>query len=137
MILDVYRKVKKVVLEKFSDLVLNTEVVYSPAGRARKLRINLLDGSYIDVWYSHKKDYSYHWERRSINHRVFRHDNAPHQKWKKVRTFPKHFHNGSNSNVVESNISSDPAVAIEQFMAFVRETIRSKPKTFQAKEVGH
>ena len=118
MILDVYKRVEKDVLEKFGDLVLSTQIVYSPAGRARKLRINLFDGSYIDIWYSKAKEYSYHWERRIINHQIFRHDNAPHKKWRSVKTFPKHFHNRDDTKVLESHLSNNPVIAIEQLILF-------------------
>jgi hypothetical protein len=49
-----------------------------------------------------------------------RHDNIPHAKWKFVKTFPKHFHNGSEENVIESNISDNPEKAIREFLKFVR-----------------
>jgi len=115
VILSVYKKVEKAALEKFSDIILTARIIYSPAGRARKLRIDIFDGSYIDVWYSAAREYSYHWERRHINHRVFRHDNAPHKKWQFVKTFPRHFHAGSETKVKESHLSRNPVKAIEQF----------------------
>jgi hypothetical protein len=35
-------------------------------------------------------------------------------------TFPKHFHDGKEDNVKESNIPDDPSIAIDYFLAFVR-----------------
>jgi len=123
VISEVYRRLEEIALEKFGDVILETKIIHSPAGRARKLRISLFDGSYIDVWYSKAREYSYHWERRMLDGKLFRHDNAPHKKWESVKSFPKHFHEGKNGKVTESRISSNPAKAIEQFMSFVRKTL--------------
>ncbi|HJH27103.1 MAG TPA: hypothetical protein C5S37_10140 [Methanophagales archaeon] len=40
-----------------------------------------------------------------------------------VKTFPKHFHNGSEGNVCESLISDDPANAIREFLVFARKIV--------------
>jgi hypothetical protein len=84
-----------------------------------------LDGSVIDVWFSLKlsERYSYHWERRSIDGKIYRHDNAPHRKWQSVKTFPKHFHNGDENKVTESYISAIPSEALRTFLVFVRKKL--------------
>ena len=86
------------------------------------LRIILTDGSFVDVWFSLKLQgrYSFHWERRAIDGKVYRHDNSPHKRWESVATFPRHFHDGSETNVSESHISEVPADALREFLAFVR-----------------
>jgi hypothetical protein len=92
-----------------------------------ELRIILPDGSFIDVWYSLKLNdrYSYHWERRHIDGLIYRHDNSPHQKWKSLSTFPKHFHDGSEEQVVESNLDENPENGLRSFLNFVREKIET------------
>jgi hypothetical protein len=40
--------------------------------------------------------------------------------WRHISTFPKHFHNGSESNVTESLLSDEPENALREFLAFVR-----------------
>ena len=50
-------------------------------------------------------------------------DNAPHEKWKTVSTFPKHCHDGSESNVVSSKIPDDPSAALKYFLQRVKEKI--------------
>jgi len=87
-----------------------------------KLRIHLKDGSFIDIWFSKKIKgrYAYHWERRQIDVKIYRHDNIPHKRWKSVKTFPKHFHNGSEGNVCESLISDEHTNAIRAFLTFER-----------------
>ena len=42
-----------------------------------------------------------------------------------VSTFPKHFHDGSELNVVASHLSSDPLQAIREFCTFVRQVLQA------------
>ncbi len=63
MILDLYRQLKEIADEEYDEVVENTEIIFSYTGRARKLRIKLIDN-----------------------------------------TFPKHCHDGTQENVVESNL---------------------------------
>lgn len=90
-----------------------------------ELRIILKDGSFIDVWFSLKLAgrYSYHWDRKAIDGTIYRHDNAPHQRWRSVATFPHHFHDGSELNVKESHLSTDPEGALREFLAYARQRL--------------
>lgn len=105
---------------EFSDLVASAR---SPG--TNQVRILLIDGSFIDVWHSLKLvgRYSYHWERLALDNTIYRHDNAPHASWQKIATFPKHFHNGSELNVVESHINSIPEEALREFLNFARKML--------------
>lgn len=87
-----------------------------------KLRAFVHDSSFIDVWFSLKITgrFSYHWERRHIDGTMYRHDNFPDTCWQRVSTYPKHFHNGSQDAVEESNIDENPVAGLRQFMEFVR-----------------
>jgi hypothetical protein len=58
--------------------------------------------------------------------KIYRHNNAPHQKWKYISTFPKHFHNGSEDIVVQSHISENPEIALREFLSFVVKHIQMK-----------
>jgi len=92
-----------------------------PTGDSLKLRLLIADGSLVDVYISNSGRYSYHWERRMIGKEtIYRHNNAPHPRWQHVVTFPKHFHNGQEANVVESYLSSDPTEALSEMLRFVR-----------------
>lgn len=105
---------------EFADIV---EDVHEPD--INELRIFLYDGSFIDVWFSLKiaSRYSYHWERRKLDSTIYRHDNMPDRKWNRLTTFPKHFHDGSEQNVIESKISDNPEVALREFLTFVRSKV--------------
>ena len=110
--------------EEFPDIVMFVEELYG------KLRLHIIDGSYLDVWFSRRISgrYAYHSERRHINGSIYRHDNRPHTQWREMETFPKHFHYGSDGNVQESYISDDPAEAIRSFLSFVKKKIKKEKK---------
>jgi hypothetical protein len=107
-------------LSDFADIVEATKIVEG------KLRILLIDGSHIDVWLSLKKKgvYAYHWERRAIDGSVYRHNNLPDKTARKLKTFPKHFHNGTEKTVVESHISDEPVAAVKSLLEFARNLVR-------------
>lgn len=102
--MSIYQKLSLIAEVEFSDVV---EIVEESVD---KLRIYLKDGSFIDIWFSKKIEgrYAYHWERCHIDGKIYRHDNIPHKRWEYVKTFPKHFHNGSEANVCESSINNEP-----------------------------
>jgi len=106
---------------EYADIVTGT-FVPGP----NELRIHLGDGSLIDVWFSLKlaDRYSLHWERQAIDGTIYRHDNAPHQRWRPVATFPDHFHNGREDAVEESHLGQDPASALRAFLTFARDKLR-------------
>ena len=123
-IVDINR-LKDIVETEFSDIVEGTH-----SSGVNELRIILVDESFIDIWYSLKLEgkYSYHWERRTLDGTVYRHDNAPHIKWRDVKTFPGHFHDGSEERVIESYISIIPEEGLRQFLSFARSKLRAKDR---------
>ena len=122
MIIDI-KELKEIAEIEFSDIV---EDVVLPD--INELRIILIDGSFIDIWFSLKlkRRYSYHWERKFIDGSIYRHDNAPHKSWENVKTFPKHFHDGDEDRVRESYLSEEPREAIRGFLNFVKKEFRLK-----------
>jgi len=122
MIIDV-RRLKEVAEIEFSDIV--EDVIITDIN---ELRIILIDGSFVDIWYSLKLEgrYSYHWERKHIDGSIFRHNNAPHVRWQEVKTFPKHFHNGDEDRVIDSDINDEPEEALKEFLLFIRKKLTGK-----------
>ncbi|MEW6326935.1 MAG: DUF6516 family protein [Thermodesulfobacteriota bacterium] len=120
MILECYRRFKEIAERDFGEIVVESEIISSYTGRARKLRIRLIDHTFIDIWYSLEGDYSFHWEQSGVRSAIYRHDNAPHLKWAHVKTFPKHCHDGTQGHVVESNLSDKPEEAIREFLSIIR-----------------
>ncbi len=115
-------KLKDIAEIEFDEIVLNADVI-----DINELRITLRENSFIEVWFSLKLEgrYSFHWERKAIDGTIYRHDNAPHKRWQRIRTFPKHFHDGSEAeeDCKESYISDDPKEALREMLGFVGEKL--------------
>jgi hypothetical protein len=126
----IYETLRDVSQHEFGDIVVSAQIISLPTGMPLKLRLDIVDGSLLDVFISVSGRYSYHWERRLIPaNDLYRHDNAPHKKWQHVTTFPKHFHDGSEDNVIESRISDIPEDAIREFLTFVRDKLLSSTES--------
>ncbi len=109
---------------EFSDIVDATEIMET------KLRIMLLDGGFVDVWLSEKlaNRFGFHWEHK-VTDLSYRYDNFPDTKWSNVSTFPYHFHDGSQDNVVDSSrFARDIVEGFRDFMNWVRVTLREEKK---------
>ena len=115
-----YLKLKNVALQEFPDIVVSASITRGPLNVAKSLRLFFTDNSFMEIWISDKK-YSYHWQK--TDGKIYRHDNAPHKKHEKIKTFPKHFHHGSEDSVKESNIADNPEIAIRDFLKFVRKNL--------------
>ena len=109
---------KRIADVEFADIVKDTQQI------DYKLRIILINYSFVDVYLSQKLSdrFGFHWESMDARGSIYRYDNFPDKKWQSVVTFPHHFHNGSQ-NAVES--SPFPLTVIEGFRAFM-EFVRSK-----------
>jgi hypothetical protein len=93
-----------------------------------KLRLVLSDSSYVDVWLSRKLEgrLGFHWERRHIDGCIFRYDNFPNTNWQTVSTYPYHFHDGSQDNVVASPFSQEVLQGFREFMTFAEDKLSAK-----------
>lgn len=117
-----YSRLLRLALSEFPDMVEGTKIVEG------KLRLLLLDQSFIDIWFSEKKRgvYAYHWERKHIDGTIYRHDNLPDKEARKLKTFPKHFHNGSQEAISESHLSDHPEEALRSILSFARSVIQRR-----------
>lgn len=122
-IFKIYKGLLDIAISEYHAVVEKGVILYSQSGEPWKLRLTLYDGSFIDVYYSSTGKYSYHWERRFQNGKIYRHDNAPHEKWKYIPGFPKHFHDGSETLVRPSVLSDEPEQALRDFLKFAVEQI--------------
>jgi hypothetical protein len=71
MISEYYKRIKENVERKFSDILMSAELIQGAAGRIRKLRLYLIDNTFVDIWYSPDGSYSYHWEQRDIRDAIY------------------------------------------------------------------
>ncbi len=65
VILQVYQRQLEVARQKFGDIVSEGEILYTESKEPLKLRLSIVDGSIVDVFYSSRGKYSYHWDRPS------------------------------------------------------------------------
>jgi hypothetical protein len=122
MILPVYKELASIAETEFTDIVVVANIIFTPTHRAQKLWINLIDSTFIDIWLTLDGRYSYHWH--SFEKFIYRHDNAPHEQWNFVATFPKHCHDGNEKNVIASNIPDDSKKAVRFVLQKVRDKFR-------------
>ncbi|GAB6275439.1 MAG: hypothetical protein STSR0004_23070 [Peptococcaceae bacterium] len=102
---------------EFSDIVDSTYKI------GVKLRIILIKDGFVDVWLSRKlRDrFGFHWEQQSTG-LSFRYDNFPNTKWENVSTYPYHFHNRTQDNVIASlQFKKDVQEGFRSFMEWVRD----------------
>jgi len=64
--------------------------------------------------------------RRHVDGTIYRWDNAKHDVWKNVKTFPHHFHENTDNNVIESPLPGDQTQAIKFILEFVRDVTYKK-----------
>jgi hypothetical protein len=101
---------------EFAGIVVQTDLIGS------KLRVLLIDGSYLDVWSSQKLEgrFGFHWERRHLDGGIYRYDNFPDTNWADVPTFPFHVHDGDQNIVVAAPFAQSVEQGFREFMAFVQ-----------------
>ncbi len=126
-VLDViYSYLITVASKRYRDFIREVAKVELASEVVVKVRVVFVDGSFLDIYWSPSGRYSLHYERRHIDGTVYRHDNAPHEKHRRVGTFPKHFHRGGEDRVEESHLPEDPIKAVECFLRFILDLIRTK-----------
>ncbi|MBS1250959.1 MAG: hypothetical protein MAG431_02558 [Chloroflexi bacterium] len=114
-----YEELAEIAENEFGDLVTGWHLFCRRAAIPLKLRLEIRDGTYLDIWVNSSRDrYAYHWEQRAVRGKIHRHDNAPDHP--EIKTFPKHFHDGSEDNVLPSHIPDNPRLALRKFLQFVR-----------------
>jgi hypothetical protein len=117
-----YNRIKEFLIKEHSDIFVQVTVLRQrSSGGSTKIRGSLKDGSFLDIYLSKEGKYSYHWERRALDGKIFRWDNAPDHP--EVETFPRHFHSGTDDRVEASKLPDNPKEAIIEIVKFIREII--------------
>ncbi|MEX2726160.1 MAG: DUF6516 family protein [Candidatus Sigynarchaeum springense] len=111
-------KLEHIIQIEFPEIIMSTKVDLN------KLRVNLIDTSFIEIFHSFSLPdrWAFHWERRHVDGKLYRHDNIPHTQWNTVSSFPWHFHNGGEDAVEYSSFGSDPVINTRIFLKFVKNT---------------
>ena len=130
LISELYEALQHIALQDFSDIVVRTELIRFQSGEIQKLRLHLSDESFIEVHTSMTGRYSFHWKRRlSGRADLYRFDNAPHGRWKQVDSYPHHFHDGRDDNVIASPLTDDPREGLREVCRFARAKLRKDAQT--------
>lgn len=114
------REFSRIAQEDFGDIVTSVHFIHHRrAGLPEKLRLRLRDETFVDIWVNPDGNrYSFHWEHRAKRGLIHRYDNAP--DFPALATAPNHLHNGSESQVEESDLGDDLKEALREFLNFVR-----------------
>jgi hypothetical protein len=112
-----YLSFLKIISDEFADLVVDVELY------ADRMKLTLIDGSWIDVRYPVENKFSFHWQR---GENIYRIDTAPHHR--NIKTFPRHIHFGSESNIVEDYVTKGFSAEqnFRNFMKWVKEILSFK-----------
>ena len=102
-----------------------TEIVKSTIFLEFKLRIILIDDSFIDVNISQKINdkFSFHWDLQDEESTIYRYDNYPDASWQNVETYPYHFHYEKQNNLISSPFPKEISKGFRAFMEFVWDKI--------------
>jgi len=117
---EVLDRLRKLAISLYPEIVVDVEIVYG------KLRIYLVDESFIDVWVSRRipSRYAIHWERRHIDGTIYRWDNTPHETHRHIPTVPHHFHEGSDHVVKPFHYPGSIEEALRRVLSYVKEKMR-------------
>lgn len=100
-------------LDQFPDLVVSAHVLQEE----RKIRLDLRDGSILDIFVGRSGRYSYHWQR---GHERYRFNIAPRYDQITVGTAPHHLHTPGDPGVqpsVARGVSPQDISAVLRFIA--------------------
>jgi hypothetical protein len=113
---------ERIARQEFADIVRDVSRIDA------KLRILLIDDSYLDLWWSEVQEgrFAHHWNRQHVDGTIHRHDNSAHRKWGHITTFPQHYHREREESVTESFLSQEPHEAVRTFLTFCREIIKER-----------
>lgn len=122
-----FAKFARIAEIEFSDIVLSTHLL------DLKLRIYFKDKSYLDFFFTtrlREQRFSIHWERNHVDKTIYRLDNTPDTKWKRVPTFPFHFHDGKYDKVKQTPFFIKDDFKLEEvfrnFLEFARKIFAKK-----------
>lgn len=118
--IDAVRRVAEV---EFADIVKTTVM------NEHKLRIILNQRGFVDANISRALEgkFGFHWECMDVQGTIFRYDNFPDKKWRRVSTYPFHFHDGSQQSVMASPFPHTVIEGFRAFMEFIRTKLTQSP----------
>jgi hypothetical protein len=109
------REFERIAREEFADIVIDVYRIDV------KLRVHLIDESYLDFWWSEVQAgrFAHHWHRKHVDGTIYRHDNSPHRRWQHIETFPQHYHQGGQRRAQKASCQRSRERLFECFSLFV------------------
>ena len=116
--------IRRIAEVEFESIVIFSETL------GKKLRLYLSDQSFIDIYVSQtiKNRFAFHWERQHLDGKIYRFDNYPDIRWKEVKGFPYHFHDGKQNKVIKAGFPQEIIAGFRNFMHFVQHRIKQTTK---------
>jgi len=116
-------KIKQILEKEFSDIVIETkDMLTRQSIGSGKIRCFIKDGSFVDIFVSQSLRFSCHWERRALDGKIYRVDNAPNHP--EISSAPWHFHYGSDSIIKPFKGSTEIGEIIKGFFNLIRSIIK-------------
>ena len=110
-----YEQLKEIGTRELGVWLHEAQYVATPSGVVVKLRFWLITGDLVDAYASRSGRFAFHFEGRSTQRGIYRHDNAPHGSAATCPTYPKHCHSGSESNITPSDLPDDLPAAFRSY----------------------
>ena len=120
--LSVYRVLAGIARREFGDVVQDISFIGGSPADPDKLRLQFVDGSFLDIWVSVEGEYSFHWECRAQRGYFYRWDNAPHHP--QLKTYPHHMHFETEGDIRESFLSPEITRACKEVLSFIRAKLK-------------
>lgn len=117
MSLKIIKRLAEIAKEEFKDIVTDTEILH-----AVRLRLELVDGSTVDILYPMREKYSFHWRQED---KVFRINTAPHHP--QIASFPRRMHYENEERIIEDAITSSsasPEENLRRVLKWIRENLK-------------
>lgn len=89
------------------------------------IRIEFTNRSFLDIFQSIKDSTKFAFHLKLTNEIIFRLDCRPERKYKRLKTFPWHFHKKTEAKIVASPFSQNNKTALLEFFTFAKKELVS------------
>jgi hypothetical protein len=122
-----YEKLKEIGIRELGVWLHEVQNIATPSGVVVKLRFWLITGDFVDAYAAQGGRFACHFEGRSTQRGIYRHDNAPHGSAASCPTYPRHCHSGAENNIAPSYLSDDLPAAFRSYcnllLRFLEDTV--------------
>ena len=111
------QEIERMILVELKNIIRSSKITRN------KLRFTFADQSFLEIFKSNNiiNRWAFHWERKHVDGMIYRHDNVPHKSWKKIESFPWHYHFKFEENVIKSDFSNDIIQNVQKLIIIIKE----------------